>query len=114
MTIEVDGVPFLVRRITTPVAVKVLGSKAMGLVRGAMSKGKSKATEQENMAVVREYLAECMIEPRLGDETNASNGVISFEDLGDLGPQLFAEIMRESGWMDQVADFPRPSEGETG
>ena len=114
MTLTVGGVDFLCRKLTAPVAAKVLGSKVLGIVRGAMEKGSKPANEQENLAVIREYLAACMISPALGDETDPDGDVISFEDLGNLGVELFGEIMKESGWMDQASDFPMPSEGETG
>jgi hypothetical protein len=114
LTLTVGGVDFHCRKLTAPVAVKVLGSKALGIVRGAMSKGDNSASEEQNMAVIREYLAACMVEPALGSETDPEAGIVSFEDLGNLGPELFAEIMRESGWMGQVEDFQRPSEGERG
>lgn len=112
VTLTVDGVEFVARKITTPIVVKVLGTKALGLVRAAQREGKE-IDEQQNMDVIRAYLTECMVIPRLGAETDPGAGVVAFEDLGDIGPQLFAELLKASGWGQQLADFQKPSEGET-
>lgn len=113
VTLTVDGVPFEVRRITAPVAIKVLGSKAFGLVRGAMTDAKREATEEEKLKLIHLYLTECMVSPRVGESSDPEADTISLDDLGNMAFDLFNELMAASDWKEQVGDFPAPSEEPT-
>lgn len=113
VTLEVNGVPYVVRRITAPIAIKVQASKAFGLIRGAMEaeKGATRKPDPEaDLALAREYLAECMVSPKIGTATDPEHDTIEFADMDGDEFDLFAKLMEVSGYREQIADFPEPSE----
>ena len=117
VTIEVNGVPYVVRRITTPIVLRIQGSRAFGLVRGAMEAakgGERKPDHDADLALVREYLTECMVSPKAGDVSDVKADTIAFADMDGDEYELFAGLLEASGYRDQIADFPEPSEGVTG
>jgi hypothetical protein len=108
-TIELHGIDFEVRRLTMGVALEALGANAAGLVGGSRS---SVDVKPEKAAeVMQEYLKVCMISPRLGDETDDENDIVSFEDLDKAGlvQELFVALVERSGLGELLAGFQRSS-----
>jgi hypothetical protein len=114
-TVEVGGQTYRLRRFNALMALRVYGSKAIGLVV-AEGHPVREMTDAETMSAMRDLLAEAMVEPRLadsGDRTDAKRGVVSFEDLGGDAFELVSAV-RRSGGGGEAADFPESSPAPTG
>lgn len=113
-TAEVGGQQYVLRRFNSLMALKVYGSKALGLVQAESAPAKA-PSDEETLKTVRELLAEAMVSPRLapaGSPTNQKLGVVSFEDMGDDAFELVARI-KDSGRGGEGADFPDSSPAPT-
>lgn len=112
-TIELHGIDFEVRRLTMGAALEALGANAAGLVGGSRSKAEVKP--EKAAEVMQEYLKVCMISPRLGDETDDENDVVSFDDLDKAGlvQELFVALVEKSGLGELLAGFRRSSQEGT-
>lgn len=108
VTIESGGIEFLMRKITAPIAVRVLGTKALGLVRGSMADNKE-IDDERGLKIMRGYLESCMISPAIGAVSDPDKDIVCFDDLGGMEPDLFTKLMKISGWGEQVLDFQEPS-----
>jgi len=109
-SITVDGVEFVVRKITPQMALSVVGVKAVGIVRGAASPGGPDAETSRKfiLEVMPKYLKAAMVNPALGDVTDVVTDTITIDDLGSFAVPLFNEIFEASGY-GHLDDFQESS-----
>lgn len=94
----IDGVPFILRKITGNLAVEVIGNKTLGLVRGGQVKDGADLPENEVIVFMEKYLTACMVSPKVAKESNPDTDEISLNDLGEYGPKILQAIFVKSGF----------------
>ena len=104
VTVTLDGLEFVLRAPTMGLLIDALGPGAMTIVESASSGDLDVAEAHDMMAKV---LAVALVTPKLGDVTDAENEVISWIDLGDFGPRLYAALWKTMG--DKVENFTESS-----
>lgn len=119
LTVEVRGVPFVVRRYDTLMALKIHGSGVFGLIEGAEAAargedGKRTVSPQDAttyLDLIRKHLELGMVSPRLGESTDADADTISMDDLGD---DVFTLMSAIRGSAPDPANFTPPSPATEG
>jgi len=107
-TEEIDGVEFTLRLITAEVAARVLGAKALGLVKASGGVPKE-LSEDAIMSTVTKYLEACMVSPKIGEVSDPETDTISMDDLGEFAGKILMIVFRKSGF-EGVGNFNGSSE----
>lgn len=118
LTVEIRGVPFVVRKYDTLMALKIHGSGVFGLIEGAEAAargedGKRVVSPKDATAyvdLIKKHLELGMVSPRMGDVTDAAADTICMDDLGDDAFVLMSAI---KGSAPDPANFT-PSSQESG
>lgn len=111
-TVQIGGHEFVLRRLGALQLLRLRGSGALGHLRSVSVKPGEELSEQQAadlVAAMDSYLRMCMVNPRLGDETDieATPPVYTLDDLGDYAIELFTRL---TGRADEDAqDFERSS-----
>jgi len=120
---------YILRKLTGQLALKIVGTKTFGMVRGAIMEAEKKRsavpeyvpTEDEQneeklrtYQIMKCYLEVCMVSPRLGPESTAEADVVAFEDLGGDEEEIFAAILKSREVVEDLENFPQSSEVQTG
>lgn len=112
----IDGVDFTLRRISAGAGLRIIGKKALGIVRGAGGAEKE-LTEADHLELISEmmpkYLKAAMVSPKLGDTTDADNDTISLDDLGEYAIPVFNAVVKGSGF-GEARNFTASPEDTTG
>jgi hypothetical protein len=113
-TVEVGGMDFVLRRITTGVALAAFGAKAAGMV-AASKAGSVDVDPKKAVEVMEAYLRACMISPALGDKTDDESDTITWEDFCATGleAELFTKLFVGSGMEKMMRDFRKLQEEVT-
>ena len=93
---EIDGLDFVLRKVTAETAATVIGNKVLGMMRGGASSGE--LPKEETLRITKGYLEVCMVSPKFGEESNAKTDTISFNDLGSFPNKILMAVFRESGF----------------
>lgn len=84
-TTPIDGVDFVHRVYTTPIALAVLGSRTFNLLASLRKPEKQEAwnaiKEQEKQEIEKRIFQVMMVSPRVGDVDDADSDTISYETL---------------------------------
>lgn len=114
-TETIDGVEFVLRKVSAEMSLTILGIKTLGIVRGAQSeKDIDDDTASGIMSeVMPKYLKAAMVSPKLGDVTNVEADTITVEDLGPFASKIFMVLFERSGYAN-LGNFPASSEDTKG
>lgn len=105
-TTPIDGVDFVHRVYTTPIALAVLGSRTFNLLASVCGPEKREAwnaiKEQEKAEIEKRVFQVMMVSPKVGDVDDADSDTISYETL--KLSKFFTPL--------RVALWPRVQEGD--
>ena len=110
--VEINGLPFVLRRVNANVLLAALGSRAFNLIETIQSQAAGDADAGEQLEVIKQVLQIAMVAPRLGPEAEPSADVVTWLDVGDYATALFTAAMQEKE-QEEAANFPESSEGLT-
>ena len=113
VTLPVNGTDYVMRKVTSAIAMRVLGSKGLGIIRGAKTDPEREVNAENQADIIRQYLTVCSVSPIIGDVTDPENDKIAYEDMGGDEDQLFLDLMVASGMEAPLEDFTESSEGGT-
>lgn len=99
-THEIDGIEFVMWRLSAKMALRVLGSKLFGMVAAARTASDKQGVAEKidlkkQREIMEKYLRDAMISPACGDVTDADADIITFDDLDRAGmtDELFRALM---------------------
>jgi hypothetical protein len=108
-TVELDGIPFVMRKVQAYMALDALGADAMAMLSDSGEQSPwEKLNYKKQLAFMKSYLRVAMVSPALRDKTDEKNDTISFDDLGTYSNDLFGSLMEEVNSDAEV--FPESSE----
>jgi len=108
-TVELDGIPFVMRKVQAYMALDALGADAMAMLSDSGEQSPwEKLNYKKQLAFMKSYLRVAMVSPALRDKTDEKKDTISFDDLGTYSNDLFGSLMEEVNSDAEV--FPESSE----
>lgn len=123
-TKEYDGEPFLLRRFSVALAIRIYGSKALSLSShgdddGELPPPDETMSDEEKERLVEKFLRCSMVRPRLASSADKRDpvtgkyqpGVYDVEDLGDFAYQIVDDVRKS---VVQREGFSEPSPDQTG
>lgn len=122
-TKEYDGEPFLLRRFSVALAIRIYGSKALSLSSPGADDmtppPDDPMTDDEKERLVEKFLRCAMVRPRLASAADKRDpvtgkyppGVYDIDDLGDFAYQIVDDVRKS---VVQREGFTEPSPAQTG
>lgn len=95
-TEEIDGLPFVLRKVTAEIAAQVIGSKVLGLMRGGVSA--KELPPEETIRITEGYLERCMISPKFGIKSSVEDDTVCLDDLVGFHEKILIAIFEKSGF----------------
>jgi hypothetical protein len=117
--VVVDGIEFIVRRLSAGVVAEVIGSGVLGMGSADVPRredGQLDLEKIDSVAVMKhaqDFLKVTMVKPRIGDVTDSDHDIISFSDLGDIALPLLSKITGDEDGEELFVHAPQAGPGQT-
>ncbi len=111
VTLTVDGIPFVCRKPSAVLALEAFGAGCLMIVNEGTPDQRidlDASQAGDSYEQMQKYLKVAMITPSLGDEDDEDAETVTWRTLGDLGPEIFNQLMGSTN--DEVAAFVESSE----
>ena len=107
--VELDGMTFVLRKITAQVLFAAVGGKAVSLLEAIQANDESGNQDVgEFYSVIKQVLEIAMVSPRLAETTDSDADTIGWLDLGDYSTSLFNALWQATE-PQEAANFPESS-----
>ena len=112
VSIPLDGMTFVLRKITAQVLFAAVGGKAVSLLEAIQAAEESEDRDVgEFYRVIKQVLEIAMVSPRLAETTDSEADTIGWLDLGDYSGALFNALWQATQ-PEEASNFPESSRGQ--